>query len=153
MHLFIKTENSDVKQFYINHSTYHEGDAGLDLFVPETTTIKKNSISNLVDMKISIQALDDSKSKGLSFFMHPRSSMGSKTPLRLANSSGIIDRDYRGILMGCFDNISNSEDYTIQKGDRLLQLLAPNLEPITFELVDELSETKRGIGGYGSTGK
>ena len=152
MHLLIKPENEEVKQFYLNHSTYHEGDAGLDLFIPESVTIKNNSISNLVDLKISIEALDDTKSKGVSFLMHPRSSMGSKTPLRLANSSGIIDRDYRGNLMGCFDNISNT-DYKIEKGDRLLQLLGPTLEPITFELVDKLSDTKRGKGGYGSTGK
>ena len=153
MHLLIKPENEDVKQFYLNHKTYHEGDAGLDLFVPESVLIKKGTISNLVDLKISIQCLDDTKTKGLSCFMHPRSSMGSKTPLRLANSSGIIDRDYRGNLKGCFDNISISNDYQIEKGDRLLQILAPNLEPITFELVEELSDTKRGKGGYGSTGK
>ena len=152
MHLLIKPQTEEVKQFYLNHSTYHEGDAGLDLFIPETVVIKKGSISNLVDLKISIKALDNTKTKGVSFLMHPRSSMGSKTPLRLANSSGIIDRDYRGNLMGCFDNISD-KDYKIEKGDRLLQLLGPILEPITFELVDKLSDTKRGKGGYGSTGK
>lgn len=153
MHLLIKPENEEVKQFYLNHSTYHDGDAGLDLFCPETVVIKKDSLSNLVDLKISIEALDDTKTKGVSFMMHPRSSMGSKTPLRLANSSGIIDRDYRGNLMGCFDNLNRNEDYIIEKGDRLLQLLGPNLEPITFELVDKLSETTRGKCGYGSTGK
>ena len=68
------------------------------------------------------------------------------------DSVGIIDRDYRGNLMGCFDNIS-SEDYVIKAGTRLLQICAPNLEPITFELVDELSTTSRGTGGFGSTGK
>ena len=44
-------------------------------------------------------------------------------------------------------------NYIIEKGTRLLQICSPNLEPITFELVDNLSETKRGTGGYGSTGK
>ena len=153
MHLFLKAEDENVRKYYENHATFHDGDAGLDLFCPETVVIKKDSLSNLVDLKISIEALDDTKTKGVSFMMHPRSSMGSKTPLRLANSSGIIDRDYRGNLMGCFDNLDRNEDYIIEKGDRLLQLLGPNLEPITFELVDKLSETTRGKGGYGSTGK
>ena len=67
------------------------------------------------------------------------------------DSVGIIDRGYRGNLMGCFDNISD-QDYLVEKGTRLLQLCASNLEPITFELSEELSETSRGSGGYGSTG-
>ena len=150
MHLLIKPESENVKQFYINHSHYHTGDAGLDIFNPETILIKAKSMGK-VNTKISIEALNDVKNKGLSFYMYPRSSI-VKTPLRLANSVGIIDRDYRGNLIGCFDNISD-EDYTIEKGTRLLQICAPNLEPITFELVEKLSETTRGTGGYGSTGK
>ena len=149
MHLLIKTTNLS-QPFYINHSNYHEGDAGLDLFTLEDITIKAKTTSK-INTGIICEALSDDKTKGLSFFMYPRSSI-SKTPLRLANSVGIIDRDYRGNLIGCFDNISN-EDYVVEKGTRLLQICAPNLEPITFELVEELSETSRGTGGFGSTGK
>jgi len=149
MHLLIKTTNLS-QPFYINHSNYHEGDAGLDLFTLEDITIKAKTTSK-INTGIICEALSDDKTKGLSFFMYPRSSI-SKTPLRLANSVGIIDRDYRGNLIGCFDNISN-EDYVVEKGTRLLQICAPNLEPITFELVEELSETSRGGGGFGSTGK
>ena len=54
MHLLIKTENEEVKQFYLNHSSYHDGDAGLDLFMPEKVVIEKDTFSNLVDLKISI---------------------------------------------------------------------------------------------------
>ena len=54
-------------------------------------------------------------------------------------------------IIGCFDNNSDNA-YIIEEGTRLLQICAPNLEPIQFELVEELSETSRGTGGYGSTG-
>tara|TARA_B110000285_G_C14731382_1_gene426608 strand:+ start:71 stop:520 length:450 start_codon:yes stop_codon:yes gene_type:complete len=149
MHLLIKTTEQS-QPFYINHSNYHEGDAGLDLFTLEDITIPSGKMGK-IDTGIMCEALTDNKTKGLSFYMYPRSSI-SKTPLRLANSVGIIDRDYRGHLIGCFDNISN-EDYVVEKGTRLLQICAPNLEPITFELVEKLSETSRGTGSFGSTGK
>ena len=97
-----------------------------------------------------MKTLSNDKMDGLSFYLYPRSSI-IKTPLRLGNSVGIIDKGYRGNLMGCFDNISE-EDYLIEKGTRLVQICAPNLETISFELTDSLSETSRGAGGYGSTG-
>ena len=74
-----------------------------------------------------------------------------KSPLRLANSIGIIDAGYRGNVIAAVDNISN-EDYIIEKGTRLFQLCSPDLEPITYELVNSLNETSRGTGGFGSTG-
>ena len=112
MHLLIKPENENVKKFYLNHSNYHEGDAGLDIFNPETIIVKAKTMGK-VNTGISMEALNNDKTKGLSFYMYPRSSI-VKTPLRLANSVGIIDRDYRGNLIGCFDNISD-EDYIIEK--------------------------------------
>lgn len=149
MHILIKP-TKEALPFYINHSNYHEGDAGLDVFTLEDVTVPAKTMGK-VDTGIACEALNDEKTLGLSFYMYPRSSI-VKTPLRLANSVGIIDRDYRGHLMGCFDNITD-EDYIIKKGTRLLQICSPNLEPITFELVEELSETSRGTGGFGSTGK
>ena len=77
--------------------------------------------------------------------------MGTKSPLRLANSVGIIDAGYRGNIMGIVDNISQ-EDFMIEAGSRMFQLCSPILSPISFQLSDELSETSRGEGGFGSTG-
>ena len=68
----------------------------------------------------------------------------------MANSVGIIDAGYRGDIMVALDNLSN-EDYSINKGDRLFQICSPTLDPITFELVNSLSQTDRGEGGFGST--
>jgi dUTP pyrophosphatase len=81
----------------------------------------------------------------------PRSSI-AKTPLRLSNSIGLIDGGYRGEIMAAVDNIK-TEDYTVEPGQRLFQLVAMDGAPIHFELVDALSETTRGEGGFGSTGK
>jgi len=96
--------------------------------------------------------------------MRPRSSL-SNTNLRLANSIGTIDAGYRGHLMGKFDLISlepipntdfNKFGYVLDKYVRLVQICAPGLLPILVKIVDtkeELGDTIRGVGGFGSTGK
>lgn len=83
----------------------------------------------------------------------PRSSV-VKTRLRLANNIGLIDTDYRGEISAVFDYInSENPDKSIHlKGDRVCQLLIEKLENTSLVKVKELSETKRGSKGYGSTG-
>ena len=78
-------------------------------------------------------------------------SMGSKTPLRLSNSVGIIDAGYDGNIMAIVDNVSDKR-LCSYKGDRLFQLCSPDLSPTTYEMSDNLSDTSRGLGGLGSTG-
>ena len=88
---------------------------------------------------------------GKGYFLFPRSSI-SKTPLRLANSIGLIDGGYRGEIMAVCDNIKDY-DFSISKGDRLFQLVSADLSTIEFKIVKELSDSTRGSGGFGSTGK
>jgi dUTP pyrophosphatase len=107
---------------------------------------------------------DTGKIYNTGYYMYPRSSL-SKTQLRLANSTGIIDSGYRGHLIGMFDvvniqkNISddNDFDYCGYKYDRYLQICSPGLVPILVKIVnnkEELGEeTERGEGGFGSTGR
>ena len=110
-----------------------------------------------------MHSFSNSNSFYTGYFLYPRSSI-SKTPLRLANSLGIIDSGYRGNLMGMFDVVNidkdekreyNDADYYIKKYDKLVQICAPNLCPIFVEIVDTLEalgeETERGEGGFGST--
>ena len=78
--------------------------------------------------------------------------MASRTPLRLANSVGIIDAGYRGEICAIIDNIKD-EPYSIECGTRLFQICSPTLEPIEYDIVNSLSETTRGVGGFGSTGR
>ncbi|MBQ2856691.1 MAG: dUTP diphosphatase [Bacteroidaceae bacterium] len=82
----------------------------------------------------------------------PRSSVGTKKHLRLANTAGVIDNSYRGEIMLAFTNTSDNDQF-IEHGDRLAQMiLLPYLHYQILE-ADELSETVRGAGGFGSTGK
>ena len=152
MHIKIKPENESVKGLYENHTTYHDGDSGLDLFTTEDITIPANKLSFKIDLKIACEAfLDKSKQQNLSYYLYPRSSMGAKTPLRLSNSVGIIDSSYRGNIIGIVDNLSD-EEYNIPVRTRLFQICSPTLTPISFQIVNSLSETSRGSGGLGSTG-
>jgi dUTP pyrophosphatase len=92
-------------------------------------------------------AMYDSESPS-AFYLYPRSSI-SKTSLRLANSVGIIDRGYRGNLCAMFDV---RDSFVATKGQRLVQICEPSLEPFKVNIVSELNETLRGEGGFGSTG-
>ena len=144
-----------------NHGHYNKqvekphGDAGVDLFFPNSVRIPAGK-SELVDFEIQCEMLDTTAGvprihKNVSFMLVPRSSIW-RTSLRQANSIGIIDAGYRGHIMVPVDNISN-EDYIIKPGERLFQIVHPLLKPIEVELTDTLSETERGSGGFGSTGK
>ena len=89
------------------------------------------------------------------FELHGRSSLGSKSTIRLSNCEGIIDCGYRGNLIACVDNIG-SQTYKANKFDRLFQIIAPSKCPIYIELVEQhmdLKPTERGSDGFGSTGK
>ena len=150
MHLFIKTDNETLNQQYYNHSHYHEGDSGLDLYCPIDIIIMPGETVK-IDLQIQCEAFKEALNEGknMSYYLYPRSSI-VKTPLRLANSVGIIDAGYRGNIMAYVDNIK-TEEYRIEAGTRLFQICSPDLSPLTFELVNQLSDTTRGTGGFGST--
>lgn len=150
-----------VKEYYTSHGTFHEGDAGLDLFCLENLVVPARAYSVKMPLGVSMEAFYlytmgygnkfILEPKPASFYLYPRSSTGSKTPIRLSNSVGIIDAGYRGPLIAIIDNVSD-EPFTMEKGERYFQVCAPDLCPIKFRLVKELSDTSRGEGGFGSTG-
>ena len=127
-------------------------DAGVDLYFPKDVTIPAGETVK-IDLEIQCAAFSCPSLQPRSFFLYPRSSI-VKTPLRLANSAGIIDSGYRGNIMAVVDNIKDY-DYTVKKDQRLFQLCAPNLEEICVRVVQTLPQihTNRGKGGFGSTGK
>ena len=89
---------------------------------------------------------------GFEVQVRPRSGLSLKTNLLVVNSPGTIDADYRGevkVILGNFGNI----DEVIQHGDRVAQIVFCPITQAGFEVVDNLSETERGAGGFGSTGK
>lgn len=83
--------------------------------------------------------------------LYSRSGHGFKNNVRLANCVGIIDSDYRGEVMASIFNDSVNE-FRIQPGDRILQGMIEKAEQVEIVKVNYLSDTKRGIGGFGSTG-
>jgi dUTP pyrophosphatase len=133
--------------FYKTAARNYATDSGFDLCCPEDCVVPAGG-TVFVDLGVRCQ-MEGGATHG--YYLYPRSSL-SKTPLRLANSVGIIDAGYRGTLKAAVDNRSG-EDYTIKKGDRLFQICMPSLEPfgIVFGVVDRATE--RGEGGMGSTGR
>ena len=146
--LRIKILDDEVSSYYKDRNTTYDGDAGMDLYCPHQLIIEPNE-TLLIKMGIACEMTDEYLP--VSFMLVPRSSI-SKTPLRMSNSIGIIDSGYRGEIMASVDNISN-EDYMITPGQRLFQIIHPTLYPFNTDVVKELSETERGDGGFGSTGK
>ena len=143
-----------------------EFDAGFDLYVPVEEVIPSNSLGYKMNhmvkcsMKRTLYALGGSgKEKSVGYYLYPRSSTGTKTPLRLSNSVGIIDSGYRGNIIAAFDNrdiMSNDGDFKVERGSRVVQICPPELTyPVLVEIVEnesDLGTTNRGEGGFGSTG-
>lgn len=131
-------------------------DAGFDLFNPRALRASKDSVTKMdFEVKCSAQMISSVAEKAVNtgYYLYPRSSV-SKTPLRLANSVGIIDAGYRGNIMAMFDT---HHDYEAGRMERFAQICAPSLCPIVVILVDKEEDlstaTERGSGGFGSTGK
>lgn len=90
--------------------------------------------------------------RGYEIQVRPRSGLSLKTGLRLPNSPGTIDSDYRGDLGIIMQNTSNKV-LEFKAGERVAQLVLNFVPKMKLKIVDELSETERGSGGFGSTGK
>ena len=157
-------------------------DAGVDLYVPETQVVApggepgKRSGATLINHQVrccmrrvkagSTIRLDHSGGRlGLlasppgrlvGYYLYPRSSMATKTPLRLANSVGIIDAGYRGDVQAAVD-VQGEGPFTLEEGQRIVQICPPSLADPVYVVVTTdpgaLGETARGGGGFGSTGK
>jgi dUTP pyrophosphatase len=84
--------------------------------------------------------------------VRPRSGLAIKNGITVLNSPGTIDADYRGEIKVILINLS-AESFTINNGDRIAQMIIATHEQASWEQVDELSETQRGSGGFGHTGK
>ncbi len=125
------------------------GAAGMDLpaCVDEPVTIKARARAK-IPTGIAV-ALPSNEYAAL---VYVRSSLGFKKGVTLSNSVGVIDSDYRGEIFVSLNNISD-EDYTVMPGERIAQLIVTPVVIPEISVVDELPETQRGEGGFGSTGK
>ena len=136
------SENAIIPQYQTN------GAAGFDFHAIEDMEIDPRKTA-LVKTGLSMEIPE-----GYELQVRPRSGMSLKTKMRVANSPGTIDSDYRGEICIIMENIGllGSLPFQIKKGDRIAQgVLCPVYQAVFIE--DELNETERGEGGFGSTNK
>lgn len=91
-------------------------------------------------------------SEGYEMQIRPRSGLAAKHGITVLNSPGTIDADYRGEIKVILVNLSNTP-FTIEPGERIAQMIVARYEQVEWQAVESLSETERGAGGFGSTGK
>jgi len=122
------------------------GDAGADLY----------SISDLVlapgERALVRTGLAIALPNGYVGLVHPRSGLGLKNGISVVNTPGTIDAGYRGEIGVVLINHDLHESFQVKKGDRIAQLVIQKVENADFKLVNQLPESERATGGYGSTG-
>lgn len=124
----------------------HPGDAGADLTSTEALTLAPGERA-LVGTGLRI-ALPE----GYAAFVVPRSGLAAKHGITIVNSPGTVDAGYRGEIKVSLLNTDSKEAYDVAVGDRIAQLIIMPVIQARFEPVDELPESVRGTGGFGSTG-
>lgn len=124
----------------------HDGDAGADLFARETVVLAPGERA-LVPTGIAI-ALPD----GWAGFVHPRSGLAARHGITVVNTPGTIDSGYRGEIIVCLLNTDRSASVTLNRGDRIAQLVVQRVGRARFIEADGLRSSDRADRGYGSTG-
>lgn len=123
----------------------HRADAGFDLFTVEDISISPGSTA-ILPTGLAFAIPD-----GYEMQIRMRSGSSLKTPLIVPNAPGTIDAGYRGEVGIIVRNVGPKE-YTVKKGERIAQAVLNKVEQATFELTENLPDTTRGSGGFGSTG-
>ena len=126
----------------------HPGDAGADLVAREGVVLKAGGGRARVPTGVAI-ALPE----GYAGFVQPRSGLAMKHGVTCLNTPGLVDCGYRGELLVLLVNTDPDEDYEIHRGDRIAQLVVQRVEHVRFTAVDELPDTTRAGGGFGSSGR
>jgi dUTP pyrophosphatase len=124
----------------------HDGDAGFDLYALEAGTIHAGE-RTAVATGIAVELPE--RHAGL---VLPRSGLAAEHGIALVNAPGLIDQGYRGEVRVLLLNTDPRRDFSYQAGDRIAQLIITRVEAPDIVEVAELAETKRGEGGFGSTG-
>ena len=124
----------------------HPGDAGADLCSAVDLTLQPGERA-LVSTGIAL-ALPE----GYVALVHPRSGLAARHGISIVNAPGTIDAGYRGEVKVCLVNTDPREPFTVRRGDRIAQLVIQRFESAVFVEAEDLPESARGAGGYGSTG-
>lgn len=124
----------------------HENDAGIDLYSSIECYLRPFERKKIpTGIKVSIP-------EGYAGFIQPRSGLASKHGIGIVNSPGLIDSVYRGEICVILINFDKKNSFHIKKGNKICQLVIEKVEKVNINLVDNLDETERGEGGFGSSG-
>ena len=123
------------------------GDAGVDLLARERVVLEPGGGRAQVPTGVAVAIPE-----GCAGFIQPRSGLALKHGVTCLNTPGLIDSGYRGELIVLLVNLDPAEAYTVERGDRVAQLVVQKVEHVVFRKVDAHDETERGIGGWGHTG-
>ena len=124
------------------------GDAGADLVAREGVLLKAAGGRAAVPTGIAV-ALPE----GYGGFVQPRSGLARKHGVTMVNAPGLIDSGYRGEVHVLLVNLDPTEDYEVHRGDRIAQLVVMRVGQVSVQVVDELPDAVRNLGGFGSTGR
>ena len=133
--------NAIIPKFMTKHSAGMDISACLDepvIIIPMSRSLIPTGIAVSIPQEYELQ-------------IRPRSGLAIKHGITLLNTPGTIDADYRGEIKIILINLSN-ENFAINHGDRIAQMVLNKVDRIDFKLVENLDETDRGVGGFGSTG-
>lgn len=124
------------------------GDAGADLVARVGAVVEAGGGRALIPTGIRLAIPE-----GYAGFVQPRSGLALRHGVTLANSPGLIDAGYRDELAVILINTDPKEDFEVNRGDRIAQLVIQRVEQAVFRPVPELPESQRGLGGFGHTGR
>lgn len=140
-----KLHNFDNNYLLPSYAT--EGSAGMDIYaMPDNDIVIKPFETVLIPTGFSIEL-----PLGFEAQIRPRSGLAIKNNIGILNSPGTIDSDYRGEVKIVLTNFGK-DNFIVKKGDRIAQMIISKYERITWDIVDELTVTKRGEGGFGHSG-
>jgi len=125
-----------------------EGDAGADLIANENVVLPPAGGRALISTGIAIAIPE-----GYAGFVQPRSGLAAKHGVTCLNTPGLIDSGYRGELKVLLINTDPETPFEVVKGERIAQLVIQRVESVEFIEVEALSDSDRGSGGFGSTGR
>ena len=129
-------------------ATAHDGDAGYDLRAREAAVLAPGGGRAAVPTGIATAI-----PPGWAGLVLPRSGLALRHGVSCLNAPGLIDAGYRDEIRVILVNHDPAEAFKVEVGDRIAQLVIQRVEPVEWELVDDLGESSRGTGGFGSTGR
>jgi dUTP pyrophosphatase len=125
----------------------HEDDAGYDLVARLDAVLAPAGGRGIVPTGVAVAI-----PPGYAGFVQPRSGLALRNGVTVLNTPGLVDSGYRDELRVILVNLDPREEFTVRRGDRIAQLVIQRIETVEWKVVDELDDTHRGLGGFGSTG-